>query len=962
MNDPSGSRWRKWDLHFHTPKSHDHKAKGLGPSDLVDRLVEAGTRVVAVTDHHILDPEFIRAMQGAGGDQLTVLPGIELTSQLGGTDGVHFIAIFAEDSRLEFLSGELMSKLELASKREKGMPEEKLYVEFPAAAEVIQNLGGIISVHGGPTKHASLEGIKNHLSFKQQVKHDLLRDHVDLIEVRQRSQTAGYLETVFPNIGIQLPIIVASDDHAETPYPTDRPCWIRADPTFAGLRMALRQPASRFCLDEMPPAEVRLAEHPTRCIKAISFARLDAMPDGEEWLDGEVPLNPGLVAIIGNKGSGKSALADSLGLLGSCSTSRSFSFLTESRFCDPRSGRARYIEATLSWHAGESRTRRLSESVESDEPERVKYLPQSFVETVCNDLGTQGGEFERELKKVVFSKVPTADKLGKRTLDELVQFSTEEIRREAESIAASLPELAEERARLAARLDPAVRSAIEKHIAQREELIQVHEATKPASVASPEEDPATAAVSKQYIGELAGLRASLDATAEEMDRCGKAVAAHQIRAAQAEKLLQKLRHLEAEIGRRRLEIEEDAEALGLHAPDLVKVAVDLVPVEEIRDKALAARDAERDRLGAELPEGLKAKERHLRAQIAAVQEKLNRPNQEYQVYLEQSQKWEATLKRLVGDEQTAGSLTGLRADLASLDGVPARLDELDGELEQVAEKIYALRVQEAEVYEKLYGPVREFVADPPLPQSELEIDFRVELVQVGFAEVLLSYINQQKVGSFAGLDDGRARATRLAASVTWTEWNEVRAFLRQVMLDLHADLRPESNGQSVLIHNLMVKGRSAANLYSWLFGLSYLKPRYILESDGKRLEQLSPGERGTLLLVFYLLVDGSEDPLIIDQPEANLDNATVAKKLVACIQYAKERRQVVIVTHNPNLAVFCDADQVIYASIDHSVGHKISYETGALESPTINRRTIDVLEGGRVPFDVRDDTYLVCDQ
>lgn len=52
----------------------------------------------------------------------------------------------------------------------------------------------------------------------------------------------------------------------------------------------------------------------------------------------------------------------------------------------------------------------------------------------------------------------------------------------------------------------------------------------------------------------------------------------------------------------------------------------------------------------------------------------------------------------------------------------------------------------------------------------------------------------------------------------------------------------------------------------------YLKPEYSLKLDGKDLSHLSPGERGTLLLVFYLLVDKSNKPIIVDQPEENLDS------------------------------------------------------------------------------------------
>jgi predicted ATPase len=83
----------------------------------------------------------------------------------------------------------------------------------------------------------------------------------------------------------------------------------------------------------------------------------------------------------------------------------------------------------------------------------------------------------------------------------------------------------------------------------------------------------------------------------------------------------------------------------------------------------------------------------------------------------------------------------------------------------------------------------------------------------------------------------------------------------------------------------------------------------------KELSELSPGERGTLLLVFYLLVDKDDIPLVIDQPEENLDNQTVYELLVPCMKEAKRRRQLFMVTHNPNLAVVCDAEQIICADL-----------------------------------------------
>jgi predicted ATPase len=127
----------------------------------------------------------------------------------------------------------------------------------------------------------------------------------------------------------------------------------------------------------------------------------------------------------------------------------------------------------------------------------------------------------------------------------------------------------------------------------------------------------------------------------------------------------------------------------------------------------------------------------------------------------------------------------------------------------------------------------------------------------------------------------------------------------------------------------------------------------------KDLTQLSPGERGTLLLVFYLLVDRSDIPLLIDQPEENLDNQTVYDLLVPCIREAKKRRQIFIVTHNPNLAVVCDADQVIHADLNKKANYTMVYATGAIENPAINKAIVDILEGTTPAFKKRESKYFL---
>ena len=117
------------------------------------------------------------------------------------------------------------------------------------------------------------------------------------------------------------------------------------------------------------------------------------------------------------------------------------------------------------------------------------------------------------------------------------------------------------------------------------------------------------------------------------------------------------------------------------------------------------------------------------------------------------------------------------------------------------------------------------------------------------------------------------------------------------------------------------------------------------------------GEKGLLLLIFYLLIDKEECPLIIDQPEENLDNDTITKILVPCINEARARRQIIMATHNPNLAVVCDAEQIIYCEIDKANKNKVTYESGSLENENINRKVTDILEGTMKAFRIRDTRY-----
>jgi hypothetical protein len=140
----------------------------------------------------------------------------------------------------------------------------------------------------------------------------------------------------------------------------------------------------------------------------------------------------------------------------------------------------------------------------------------------------------------------------------------------------------------------------------------------------------------------------------------------------------------------------------------------------------------------------------------------------------------------------------------------------------------------------------------------------------------------------------------------------------------------------------------------WLYSTDHIRVRYEIEYDGVDIRKLSPGTRGIVLLLLYLALDNADDrPLVIDQPEENLDPKSVFDELVSLFVEAKGKRQVIIVTHNANLVINTDADQIIIASAgSHTAGGlpPIAYTAGGLEDSGIRKEVCNILEGGEEAF------------
>lgn len=115
----------------------------------------------------------------------------------------------------------------------------------------------------------------------------------------------------------------------------------------------------------------------------------------------------------------------------------------------------------------------------------------------------------------------------------------------------------------------------------------------------------------------------------------------------------------------------------------------------------------------------------------------------------------------------------------------------------------------------------------------------------------------------------------------------------------------------------------------------------------KPIENCSPGQRSSAMLPLIALVE--DTPLIIDQPEDNLDNSLVGKVLVDILAGLKEKRQIIVATHNPNIVVSGDAEQVIVMdALSDNKG--ICKEMGSIDNSAIVKSVVDIMEGGKEAF------------
>ncbi len=994
-----GSEWRKWDLHVHSfhTRLENHYSKTT-EDDFIKKIQTEDISVIGLTNYFNFtdnDFELKRKLEKIG---ITVFLNLELrlTYTNKEDDNCDIHVIFdpkLEDGIIKTFLTNLSVEIGGTSKKAiKIVTDDDLKTGVVEHKDLLKQLGeeslkmdglylvGFLSRGKGNARSSSM--------YDRIAKESHFLIHSS-DEMQNVAEDREYWLTK------NKPLLQSSDAHKLNCIGT-KFTWIKADLTFEGFKQIVYEPEDRVYIGHEPSVLKRVRDNKTKYIHSLTINNKtnQKAKKGAWFKNVNLEFNSELVSIIGNKGSGKSAISDIIGVL--CDAHNAgdnheyLSFLNNSknqkRFREK--GFAEKFEATIEWKDGTSTQKSLDENIDKKKIEKVKYLPQNFFESLTNDLEKEG--FEETLKEVIFHHIPEADRHGKVTFDELEKYKILSIEKDLPIFKNSLNKLSDEIIKLEEKNHPNYINRLKNSLEEREKELSEHEKNKPEEVKNPTESK-----------ELKGVKNPTESKESKIDKIKEE------KSERIKKLNNELAKLESDIGEKKRqenktssEIEElreiyndlirfekqiddykeekrqSFEKFEFKIDDLIETKFDHSVVQDKIDnqsKYLAqlkmslktlkdiesGEDGDKEKIEKAKKGSLIIQRDEMKEKIDNLKDELSKPERDYQEYREKLKEWEDKKKNIEGNAQNPESNT--------IEFYKNEINFIDKKLLKILEQERIARVNKSiEIFRKkkeiidLYEELKKSIDDKIGEDKEFRKKFKMEMnvsfkIDNNFRKTFFEFINQNKIGTFYGKIEGENSLSLILEEKDLTKERDIQNILETIIKFLEEDQRKEI-GPKNKDRKISDQITRKKEFYEFIFSLEFLKPNYELKLDGKVLEKLSPGERGALLLVFYLMLDKENTPLVIDQPEDNLDNKSVFEILTHFIRDAKKRRQIIIVTHNPNLAVCADAEQVIYVHLDKS-DYKFSYQTGSIENPILNKRIVEILEGTQPAFDRRKLKY-----
>lgn len=970
----SGARWHRWEPHIHAPGTifNDQFGGAEKFEEYLKKLETAspGIKALGVTDYYLTDSyEKVLAAKQSGrllGCDL-IFPNIELRLDIGTHKGrqvnIHLLVNPEDPDHLTELN-RFLSRLTF----------EAFQDTFNCTKEELLRLGQCVdqTKTGSPALRLGAEQFKVNLSQFRKAYRESKWARANILIAAAGSESDGtsgvregadatlrqeietFAHVIFASSVAQrefwLGLRGANRDQLEERYGGLKPCmhgsdahdlgavgaptgdrfsWIKGALEFDALRQACIDPEGRAYVGTTVP----IGAQPSQVISSLHIQ------DASWATTPELALNPGLVAIIGARGSGKTALADMIAL--ACDA---MPFpLSKASFLHRAEEFLIGSSVSIEWQTGDRTSRALNgaDELEIADYPRARYLSQQFVDELCSAEGMTDRLME-EIQRVIFEAHSPSENDGAADFTELLEMRAMRFREARQRDEATLVVLSEG---IGTELEKQNQvPTLKKQIEEKEKLVKGYNADRSKLVVKGSEprvarlNAVTTAAEKVrgYLNFFNRQSQALLSLQDEVENYRTHQAPESLRRSQEKYKDSRIKP--EEWNSFLLDYKGDVDgALTTHlalAKDSVKSWKGVPPpvgldpnVPYITDEA----DLERQPLAV------------LEAEAGRL-EKLVSVDKQTAIRF-------ATLTRSITQENTA--LEKLRERLIDAQGAPDRAKVLARERELAYSRVFDALVSEQTVLKNLYKPLMALLDATSGTLKKLSFSVLRKVDVETWANDGESMIDRRLKGILKGKGTLRELADRMLktawetgdAAAATAAMTQFRTNIQKEFLDQIASAEPATYREW------------SKRFAKWLYGTEHITIEYSIDYDGVDIRKLSPGTRGIVLLLLYLALDNADDrPLIIDQPEENLDPKSIFDELVSLFLAAKSKRQVIMVTHNANLVVNTDADQIIIAQVGPTQpGHlpPINYISGGLENQEIRKAVCDILEGGERAFKER---------
>lgn len=880
-----GSIWTKWDLHIHSPYTHQANEFGSTTIDeFVNKVISSNLSLIAITNYFFFkenELDEIRFEFYEKDAEVTVLGNLEFRIDQQNKDGewINVHCIFSENITTQKINT-ILSTLPISNTTTE---RKSIYCSQQSLSDAQAEISEVM---------VNFDSLINHLNRNLKFGVDFLiaacpngyggfrpdvtegRSLAAALEIEKRCQIIlgrpqdrlFFLNQDRYQSAIQKPVFFASDSHKLEEIGT-KYSWVKAKPTFEGLRQAIIEPDLR--VQQTDDFVEKTYTKPW--FKSVELG--GKVFEGEEitFFSQKIPLNPNLITIIGGRGTGKSLFLDAM-------HSR-FNHRAEHSNARKVSGESLCVELDQ----GDGTVLKFDSSantysylhVSQGDVQHFSQKPDDLSDEIKRMLGIHGIQFDSVASSEIvnnLSKYRTFVQYWEDTDSQGQRINTQDYQ---QSVIDSNTQL------IATLTNPQNKLLIESYQQNSKSINEKN----------------------SFIEEARNVLALINRYATELN--------------------QKIILL-------------NSNTCSVNQSPLIDESILKEPINEnvTNCRAEIAR-LEEDNKGI----ALQFQNQGINQDISSLLSKVT----EYQKSIDQ-----ASAKLLEINQKTSEyhEYVQKRGELALI-----YKDYLNSQKESIDNAFQKLKVKQPNWNDEQNDLVQNILADININGR---VVFNVEQFYAGIEECL-------NRGKFRSTSE-KSTFARLKETFCVKSIDDLFKLLTGEKI-INCDGTPTSIEDFLWKPEFFNKG-GRFELLSYLYTPSSIRKYLYVNADfqykGKEVNKLSVGQRGTFYVCLKLATDPFGSPFVFDQPEDDLDNEFIMAQLVPLFRKIKKYRQVIIVTHNANLVVNTDAEQIIVAD---NQGENIRYRAGSVEDGNVKENAgiradiCNILEGGSYAFEKRERKY-----